>query len=101
MSAATKTLDHLDRAEPLRSIRIPGSPSNPTRTRWVLTGIKNAAGERIRLRAWKVGGRLMTTPLDVDHFLTALNGEHVADESDADVARRGREAGRALQALGC
>lgn len=99
--SATHTLDALEHAKPLRTIAIPGHPSNPTRTRWVLSGVLNSRGERVKLRAWKVGGRLMTTELAVDQFLSQLNCDHIDDHETPDaVARRGRDAGKALAALG-
>lgn len=100
---APVTLSALENAKPLRSIRIPGDPSNPTRTRWVLHGVKNIRGERVKLQAWKIGGRLMTTELALDQFLAELNSEQSdADAVSADdIVRRGREAGKALEALGC
>ena len=94
------TLETLADATPLRSIRIPGNPSNPTRTRWVLTGVLNSRGERVKLEAFKIGGRLYCTPLAVDQFLARLNCDHVDSESDESVQRRGREAGAALESLG-
>ncbi len=99
----TNTLAKLENAKPLRSIPIPGDPSNPTRTRWVLHGILNARGERVKLQAWKIGGRLMTTELAIDQFLERLNCNHVDDHppTDEEIVRRGREAGKALEALGC
>lgn len=101
MSTATHTLDALESAVPLREAKIPGDPCIATRTRWVLCGIKDPRGNRVKLRAWKVGGKLMTTRIAIDQFLSALNCEHIDDdETPADVTRRGREAGAALEALG-
>lgn len=99
---STATLNSLRNAEPLRTIVIPGDPSIPTRHRWHLTGVRTPSGDRVRLQAWRCGGKLMTTPEAVAAFIDALSGDHApASESHDDAVRRGREAGRALEALGC
>jgi hypothetical protein len=98
---STATLNSLRNAEPLRSIAIPGDPSIPTRHRWALTGVRAPSGERVRLQAWRAGGKLLTTPEAVERFILALSGDAPASEADDAVIRRGREAGRALEALGC
>lgn len=104
--------EKLQNAEPLHSIAIPGNPSLATRHRWRLNGIVHH-GERIRLEAWRVGGRLVTTPEAVDAFIVALTAEpereadppredRKGSKRDAeDLARRGQQAGKALEALGC
>ena len=99
MSAAT--LVQLKNAEPLRKISIPGAPSNQTRHRWALSGVLAPNGQRVKLQTWKIGGRLVTTPEAVESFILALSGDAPAAEADDAVSRRGREAGRALEALGC
>ncbi len=55
----------------------------------------------IRLQTWMVGGKRMTTPAAVEEFLRGLNaGADDPGDSPSDTARRSREAGRALEALG-
>ena len=97
---STTTLSALADVQPLRTIPIPGDPSIPTRTRWVLTGINNARGERVKLVDWKVGGRLYTTAPAIDQFLAALNSSRLDNKSPNDTARRGRETGAALEGMG-
>jgi hypothetical protein len=77
---------------------VPGRPNISTLWRWATKGVRG-----VRLGTIIVGGRRMTTPDMIETFLRALNsGEPLADELDAaDLARRGREAGAALEKLGC
>ena len=48
---------------------IPGYPSKNTVWSWVRRGLKLPSGERIRLPYSQVGGRIFTTPSDVERFL--------------------------------
>lgn len=93
---------NLTKAESLNTIQIPGNPSGPTRHRWAFTGVKNAAGERVKLQTWKAGGRRVTTPEAVDRFFFELNSD---DDDRADTpeqsARRSSEAARVLESFGC
>ncbi|MDX1968995.1 MAG: DUF1580 domain-containing protein [Planctomycetaceae bacterium] len=100
MAAGTLS-NSLKSARPLRSIEIPGDPSIPTRHRWALTGIVAPDGHRVRLQTWRVGGKLMTTPEAVERFILALSGDAPAVEADDAIARRGEQAARALEKLGC
>lgn len=81
---------------------IPGRPHLATITRWRLDGILAPDGERVRLRATRVGGRHMTSQADIAAFLGRLNADPAADdpETEADIARRNRETRQALAALG-
>ena len=40
--------------------------------RWVQTGVKSPTGERVRLQACKLGGRLLTSKTALDEFMKAL-----------------------------
>jgi len=77
---------------------IPGRPHVATVWRWATRGTRG-----VRLETCIVGGRRMVTPAMIEAFLRRLNdGSPISDAlDDADVARRGREAGKALEALGC
>ena len=77
---------------------IPGRPQVATLWRWATRGVRG-----VRLETCIVGGRRMTTPAMIEAFLRALNdGSPMSDAlDDADGARRAKEAGKALEALGC
>jgi hypothetical protein len=47
--------------------------SQGTVWRWWKFGCRTQAGERVRLKAWKLGGRLVTTVAAVNEFLAAVN----------------------------
>lgn len=51
---------------------VPGSASPSTLTRWSRCGLRNDAGDLIRLRAMRVGRRLAFTPRDLIAFFQAL-----------------------------
>jgi hypothetical protein len=91
----------LKNAEPLNTIYIPGNPSTQCRHRWRMVGVKDKDGNRIKLKCHKIGGRVHTTPEDVDRFIVALSDDAAPVDDRDDMARRGREAGKALEALGC
>jgi len=55
----------------------PGRPSSCTIWRWCRNGIKARNGEQIRLRHFRVGGRIYTTPDALETFFI--------DVADADV----------------
>lgn len=99
MSTATLSAE-LKNGKPLKRIEIPGNPSNPTRTRWVLNGVLDGSGNRVKLQAWKVGGRLYTSDAAVERFLQRLNADAPASEADDAAERIGTQAGAALQSLG-
>ena len=57
--------------------RLPGARgaervSPATVTRWILTGCPSRRGERVRLRATRVGSRWLIDPDDLDAFFKAL-----------------------------
>lgn len=79
---------------------VPGRPHRATITRWINTGIVGPSGERVRLRSTRVGGRVMVHVDDLARFLDRCNAPREDDETPADVTRRGREAGQALEAMG-
>lgn len=66
--------------------------------RWAEKGIRG-----IRLQTWRVGGQRMTTQAALEEFLQKLNADSPAAEReiDTEVARRAKEAGAALERLGC
>jgi hypothetical protein len=72
-------------------------------TRWADRGIRARNGERVYLKTWRVGGQRMTTQAAIEEFLLALNAGTLAaqEHADADFARRAKEAGAALEKLGC
>lgn len=80
---------------------VPGRPHVATLQRWRLNGIRDPHGKRVKLRATRVGGKLMLSRADIHDFLNRLNPEHSAAESSASASEPGRAAGRALEALGC
>lgn len=72
-------------------------PHVATLWRWATRGTRG-----VRLASWTVGGRRVTTPQAVEDFLRALNADADREAETADDAqRRSREAGKALEALGC
>jgi hypothetical protein len=48
-----------------------GQPHRSTPLRWVLNGVRTAGGEVVKLRAWRFGGRWMTTLEAVEEFARA------------------------------
>lgn len=90
-------------AQPLRTADIPGNPSVPTRHRWVLDGVLAPSGQRVRLQAHRIGGRLYVTPEAVARFIHELSTAESAEsavESPDEIQRRSNEARRALDSLG-
>lgn len=89
-------------AEAARDL-IPGRPSAQTVTRWMLSGIIGPDGKRLKLASFKVAGRRYITREAVAAFIAASNGDAERRPKSAfdDSARRSREAGAALEALGC
>lgn len=104
MPATLVTRDHDDFVE-LRRLPdfIPGRPNKSTVFRWVQSGVNAPDGERIRLRSTRIGGRIFARLSDLEAFLRRLNqtDEDTPQETDADQLRRSREAGAALERLGC
>lgn len=73
-----------------------------TLIRWKDTGVIGADGERIKLKSTRIGGRIYVRLSDLQAFLNRLNSRDDSPrETDADRLRRSREAGKALEALGC
>jgi len=72
----------------------PRRPHIATMHRWCLRGCRG-----VKLRSWMLGGVRHVTPEAVEEFLLALNREGTSESPD-ESARRSREAGQALQALG-
>lgn len=71
-------------------------PHVATIWRWATRGTRG-----VRLASWTVGGRRVTTPQAVEEFLQTLNSAAPVTESADDSARRAREAGAALEKMGC
>jgi len=75
----------------------PRRPHIATIWRWCTNGCHG-----VKLESWMIGGMRVTTPAAIEEFLQALNADRDPPrESEADRLRRAREAGRALEALGC
>ena len=75
--------------------------SKATAWRYVLDGVLDANGTRVRLRSFKAGGRRFVLPEAIGEFIAALNSESAIAPSAAESARRNSEVSRALDALGC
>ncbi len=77
---------------------VPRRPHVATIWRWATRGVRG-----IKLQTWMSGGTRVTTPQALEEFLLALNAGQPADdaETDADLARRAKEASAALEKLGC
>lgn len=77
---------------------VPRRPHVATVWRWATRGVRG-----IKLRTWLSGGTRVTTPAALEEFLQRLNADLPADEGEAaaDLARRAKEAGKALEAMGC
>lgn len=85
---------------------IPGGASRQTVWRWILAGILDPNGQRVRLKSTKVGGRRVVSRRDLDEFVARLNpptasltNNRASANYEADAARRARECGQALDAL--
>lgn len=101
---ATQQLDKLDEYIHLTKLPafVPGRPHKSTIFRWIQLGVVAPNGERIKLETNRVGGRIFVKLSDLQTFLNRLNErDDEPRESDAERLRRSREAGRALEALGC
>ena len=71
-------------------------PHVATLHRWATKGARG-----VKLASWLRGGVRVTPPKAVEQFLRDLNtGADDPDDSPSDAARRSREAGKALEALG-
>ncbi len=98
--------DALPLTQALREFFPPGRSGNTialsTACRWIHRGVLSPSGRRVRLSAVRVGGVTYVRPSDAERFLLALNEGMPEDvgETDADVARRGKAASQALEALG-
>lgn len=83
-----------------------GRSGNPvhlsTAMRWINRGVLAANGERVFLRAVRIGGTTYLRPADAERFILALNADTpVADDhAETEMLRRSREAGEALKAMG-
>ena len=75
--------------------------SSATAWRWVLTGLLNASGDRVKLASLKVAGRRYIRPEAIQEFVEALNPVLAVAPSHAELTRRSAEANRALEALNC
>lgn len=105
LAAPGESLDQSYRVRDLPAI-IPGGASRQAIWRWMLTGILDPHGERVRLNSSKVGGRRVVSHRDLIEFLRRLNPPTVAPThggasttNKADAARRAQEAGKALDAI--
>lgn len=72
--------------------------------RWTTTGARSATGERVKLEALRVGGRILTTQAAVRRFLLALThgttAPTPAPRSPATRQRAAERAGRELERMG-
>ena len=70
-------------------------PSVAALSRWASRGRTSVGGRRVRLRTWRIGGRLATSRAAVADFLGALNDDPASparparDTADADLAALG------------
>lgn len=91
----------------LRDFFPKGRTGNPvalsTGLRWIHKGVVGPSGERVRLNAVRVGGQTYVSMAAAEKFIAALNTGSAASKSDADadLARRAKEAAKALESLGC
>ena len=86
--------------QPLLSLlaRMLGQRMSPTTTwRWIRIGVK-VGDRRVKLRAVKIGGKLFTTPDDVQRFIDEQNPP--TGETDDDEYERSPETERRLTAAG-
>jgi len=80
-----------------------GQQMNPaTVTRWVLRGLIGPTGERIKLRATRIGRAIAISPADLDEFFAALAGDTdgIAPRSPAQRRVADSDAARELDRLG-
>jgi hypothetical protein len=76
---------------------VPGRPHTATIWRWITRGVKGR-----KLASITVGGRRLVTLAALEEFLFAPTSSATTTESDdVDTIRRAREAGKALESLGC
>ena len=77
---------------------IPGRPNISTCWRWASKGVRG-----VKLATIIIGGRRYVTLAALEDFLESLNTDTPAtkNDTDADMARRAREASHALADLGC
>ena len=77
---------------------VPRRPHVATIWRWATKGCRG-----IKLQTWMSGGTRVTTPAAIEEFLHRLNAGDSSDtgDLDADSSRRSKEAGKALESLGC
>ena len=90
---------------------IPWQPSVQTPWRWILAGILDRSGQRVRLASTKIGGRRVVSRADLDKFIARLNTDNGpsnrpsrgqdSEESVTSDESRARQAGHALDAMGC
>lgn len=71
---------------------------------WIRTGIEGAGGQRVRLKAWRVGGQYKTTVEEAEKFFAACAGEEggqtVAEPAGAAARRAQAEQEKARRELG-
>ena len=74
--------------------KLPGNPSQATIWRWTRRGLL-LNGERVRLRARRLGRRLYVTSKDVDDFIAKCSQADRAAwrEREREKAAQGQEAG--------
>ncbi len=83
-----------------------GRSGNPlhksTLIRWHLHGLRNSEGQRVRLGAFKIGTEYYTDRDSCERFLSALNQDNksLSDNTDREMSQLGREASKALEAMG-
>lgn len=55
------------------------SPHPGTLARWIKYGLLTAAGQRIRLESWRIGGTPCTSLEALDRFFSRLNDKEAVD----------------------
>ena len=65
----------------------PGRPHTATLTRWCRPGIKARTGERVRLKHWRVGRKIFTTPEALEEFFERTAEADLPHFSDRDAAQ--------------
>lgn len=71
--------------------------------RFIADGLLSLSGERVRLKAWRVGRAWYTTKAAIKEFIERLNEtpETAAQADREDLQRRDQAAREGLKALGC
>lgn len=62
----------------------PGRPSSCAVWRWARRGVKSRSGRRVRLKHIRVGRRLFTTLVDLEHFFADVAAADCQGTGDRD-----------------